>query len=304
MVTDRRTFLKQLGAFALLAASGRDVMAERRNARSLRKLTILHTNDVHSHIDPFPLTDKTYPGMGGYARRQSYIESVMSEGNDTLVFECGDMFQGTPYFNFYKGKLEIELMNKMHIDAVTIGNHEFDNGLSVLCDRMEEAQFPFINSNYDFAMQRARDLVKPYKIFHKAGIKVGVFGLGVKIDGLITAANSQGTIYNDPIRVAQQMSDILRSEGCELVVALTHIGYDMGREVDDLKVAASTTGIDMILGGHSHTFLPTPMYVKNPSGRSVLVNQVGYAGVNVGRIDVIVNDGDIALETSHSVVMA
>lgn len=303
MTTDRRTFFKQLGALALCAMSGPGAIARQINDVTRRRLTILHVNDVHSHIDPMPLNDSRYPGMGGYARRQAYIEQVIAEGNDVMVFECGDMFQGTPYFNFYKGKLEIELMNRMHVDAVTIGNHEFDNGLDVLCDRMEEAKFPFINSNYTFVDQRARNIVKPYKIFERAGIKVGVFGLGVAIEGLITAKNAKNTIYNDPIAATQRMADTLRAEGCNLVIGLSHIGFDMGRFVDDQKVAAATRGVDMILGGHSHTFLPAPVYVKNLDGADVLVNQVGYAGINVGRIDLDVCGGDISVVSGYAKVM-
>lgn len=304
MNTDRRTFFKQLGALALCAVSGPSAVAQQLRGVSKRRLTILHTNDVHSHIDPLPDNDSRNPGMGGYARRQTYIEQVIAEGNDVMVFECGDMFQGTPYFNFYKGKLEIELMNRMHVDAVTIGNHEFDNGLDVLCDRMEEANFPFINSNYEFVDERANSIVKPYRIFERAGIKVGVFGLGVAIEGLITAKNAKGTIYTDPIAASQRMADTLRAEGCQLVIGLSHLGFDMGRYVDDQKVAAATRGVDMILGGHSHTFLPAPVYVKNLDGKDVLVNQVGYAGINVGRIDIDINDGELSVVSGYAKLMA
>lgn len=300
METGRREFIKQLGALALcltgssqgvwakaseLAVTG-ETEAERQKKRNSHRLTIMHVNDVHSHIDPFPDDDPVYAGLGGYARRHKYIEKVRQEGNETLVFECGDMFQGTPYFNFYKGQLEISLMNKMGVDAVTIGNHEFDNGLEVLCKRMEEANFAFINSNYNFTSPAANRIVKRYEIFERCGIKIGVFGLGVKVKGLITDKNLEGTTYNDPINVAQKMANKLRNKGCQMVIALTHIGYDMGEEVDDKKLAAKTSGIDIILGGHSHTFLPEPVMIKNKDGKEVLVNQVGFAGINVGRIDI------------------
>ncbi|MCQ2204442.1 MAG: metallophosphatase [Bacteroidales bacterium] len=302
---DRRDFIKRMGALALcLAGTGEGTWTRaakltgdkhaQSSDRTTRRLTILHTNDVHSHIDPFPADDPKYPGLGGYARRQAFIEKVRAEGNDTLVFECGDMFQGTPYFNFYKGKLEISLMNRMGIDAVTIGNHEFDNGLDILCDRIEEAQFPFLNANYSFTDRRAQRIVNKYKIFERCGIKIGVFGLGVEVEGLVTTANLKGTTYNDPVKCAQTYADKLRKMGCQMVIALTHIGYSMNEKIDDIKLAAYTTGIDMILGGHSHTFLPQPVFVRNKNNKDVLINQVGYAGINVGRIDIDITTGLLA----------
>lgn len=305
---NRRDFIKRLGALALTAMAEPMAMASKaaESKPVKRRLTILHTNDVHSHIDPFPADDPRYPNLGGYSRRHAYINKVRNEGNEVLVFESGDIFQGTPYFNFYGGKLEISLMNKMGVDAVTIGNHEFDNGLERLCDRMTEANFPFINSNYTFTNDRAKQLVKPYKIFEKCGIKVGVLGLGVETKGLITDANLMGTTYNDPIVAAQQTADHLRAEGCQLVIALTHIGYQMPNQVDDCDLARQTRGIDMILGGHTHTFLSEPDYIKNLDGKKVLVNQVGYCGINVGRIDIDIEGDDeklVALASSQPVLM-
>lgn len=305
---DRRTFLKQFGALCVTLTGLDKAEAAARSVDEVvgesQRLTILHTNDVHSHIDPFPADDPHYANLGGYARRQAYIEKVRAEGNETLVFECGDMFQGTPYFNFYKGQLEIMLMNRMHIDAVTIGNHEFDNGLSVLCERMEEANFAFVNSNYRFGTQRARDLVKPYCIFERCGHKIGVLGLGVNVNGLITENNLEGTRYTDPVASAQETADRLRSLGCDVVIALSHLGFEMEALPDDKQVASKTRGIDMILGGHTHTFLPEPVFVNNIDGKPVLINQVGYAGINVGRIDIVFNNGQLSFEQQHAVVMA
>lgn len=289
---NRREFIKRIGALALTSivepmAIGSEATKENTQKRHL---TILHTNDVHSHIDPYPSDDPHYANLGGYARRHTYINNVRSEGNEVLVFECGDMFQGTPYFNFYKGKLEISLMNRMGVDAVTIGNHEFDNGLENLCDRMEEAEFPFINTNYTFTSERAKRIVKPYKIFERCGIKIGVMGLGVSGKGLITDANLMGTTYNDAIACAQKMADKLRDEGCQMVIALSHLGYQMPNQVDDCDVARQTRGIDLILGGHTHTFMPEPDYIKNLDGKKVLINQVGLGGINVGRIDINIGE--------------
>lgn len=271
-----------------------------------RQLTILHTNDVHSHIEPFPLTDPKYAGLGGFARRKAYVDKVRAEGNDVLVLDCGDIFQGTPYFNMYGGKLEIDLMNKIGVDAATIGNHEFDNGVDALCDRMEEADFPFVNANYTFENERAKHLVQPYTIFERCGRKIGVFGLGIKIEGLINMRKAAGTQYSDPFEVSNRIADDLRQQGCSLIIALSHLGYVMHDQPDDVAVAANSHNIDMILGGHTHTFLPEPVAVANADGRKVWINQVGFAGINVGRIDVVFNDltDEAAIKTSHAIIMA
>lgn len=298
---ERREFLKNiaLGGLALAlnplsALASKTSSSARVVVDNSAHLTILHCNDVHSHIDPFPINDPKFPGMGGYARRASLIrhtqESVGKE--NMLVFESGDMFQGTPYFNLYKGKVEIELMNKMGVDAVTIGNHEFDNGLNALVDRMQEANFPFICSNYTFTNERALKTVKSYQIFERAGKRIGVLGLGVKIDGLISPRNTDGTIYNDPIAVGNETAAYLKNvEKCDFVIALTHLGHIMTTHVDDVHLAGASTDIDLILGGHTHTFLTKPEYYPNANGKEIIVNQAGYGGLCVGRIEIIF-DGD------------
>lgn len=289
----RRGFIRRLGGMALAASPVASLLASPASSHTVGgerapRITILHTNDVHSHIDPFPDSDSKYAGLGGYARRQAYIDSVIAtEGADNvLVFECGDMFQGTPYYNFFKGQLEMQLMNRMHVDAVTIGNHEFDNGVEGLCDCMETANFPFLSSNYKFTDRRGSRLVKPYSVFRRGGVRVGVFGLGCRLAGLVAASSCAGVEFADLVPTAQAMVDLLRKrEECQLVIALTHIGYDnaIGEECDTW-LAKRTSGIDMILGGHSHTFLPHPTIETNAEGGTVLINQVGFGGINVGRI--------------------
>lgn len=290
----RRDFFKRLGAIALttspvvgaLSSLTSCSVGETREPR----LTILHTNDVHSHIDPFPDSDTKYAGQGGYARRQSFIEQVMQAESkeNVLVFECGDMFQGTPYFNFFKGQLEMQLMNRMHIDAVTIGNHEFDNGVEALCDCMEIANFPFLSANYKFTDHRGCNLVKPYKVFNRGGLRVGVFGLGVRLAGLVAPTNCGTVEFKELIPTAQAMANTLRhQEKCQLVIALTHIGYNDGPNSEcDVWLAKNTSGIDFILGGHSHTFMPQPDLIQNKEGNIVVVNQVGFGGINVGKLQV------------------
>lgn len=301
MMTDRRTFLKHLGALALtFACNPLEAINKGQDKRpnKTRQLTILHTNDVHSQIDPIVIDTNTNTTMGGYARRKAYIDMVRNEGNDMLVFECGDMFQGTPYFNVYNGKLEIDLMNKMGIDAVTIGNHEFDNGLDALTQRIKEANFPFLNANYNFKSHEMASVVKPYKIFEKAGMKIGVIGIGVKLDGLVSYTNYGETTYSDPIETANTLAKELRNNGCNLIIVLSHIGYKMTNLPDDILLARSSTDIDIILGGHTHTLLHQPTEVKNKNGRIVVINQVGSHGINMGRIDItIAEDNTLSMSS-------
>lgn len=307
----RRGFFKRLGGLAVaitpvggLASLTSCSVGKDRSPR----LVVLHTNDVHSHIDPFPSTDARYAGLGGYARRQAFIEKVIAEegADNVLVFESGDMFQGTPYFNFFKGQLEMQLMNRMHIDAVTIGNHEFDNGVGGLCDCMETANFPFVCSNYKFSDPRGSQLVKPYKVFERGGMRVGVFGLGVRLEGLVAPANCSGVDFQDLVPTPQSMADLLRGrERCDVVIALTHIGYnDEPNGECDTWLAANTSGIDLILGGHSHTFMPAPDLVRAKDGRTVLINQVGFGGVNVGKIELAAQPiGGVAMIKAAPVTM-
>lgn len=297
----RRGFFKRLGALTLLSAPVLSSVAPlsllsscSADKKERRKLVILHTNDVHSHIDPFPPSDPLYAGLGGYARRETIINETIKQygAENVLVFESGDMFQGTPYFNFFRGQLEMQLMNRMHVDAVTIGNHEFDNGVSALCDCMETANFPFLSANYTFTDDRGSRLVKPFKVLERGGFRVGVFGLGVRLAGLVAPANCNTVRFSEIMPTAQEMADHLRSEeGCDIVIALTHIGYESGDECDR-KLAAGTHGVDFILGGHSHTFLERPEILSNAKGEPVVVNQVGFGGVCVGKIVVGAEAGE------------
>ncbi|MBA9074151.1 5'-nucleotidase [Flavobacterium gossypii] len=254
-----------------------------------KHITILHTNDVHSHIDPFPATDAKNPNMGGVSRRASLIESIRKENPNVLLLDAGDIFQGTPYFNYYGGELEFKLMSMLKYDLATMGNHDFDNGIDGFYSQLHNAKFDFVSANYDFKNTVLDGIVKPYKIFVKDGIKIGVFGLGVELDGLVDKKNYKETVYNDPISVSQEMTRILKTqEKCDLIICLSHIGYAYKNDpnkVSDLKLAAATRDIDLIIGGHTHTFLDKPTIVKNLDGIDTLVNQVGCYGINLGRID-------------------
>jgi len=252
-------------------------------------LTILHTNDVHSHIDPFPSDHYEYPNQGGFARRSALINRIRKEQNHVLLLDAGDIFQGTPYFNFYKGRLELELMSKMGYDVATLGNHEFDNGLDELSKQIQHAEFPFVCSNYDFSNTALNGLTKHYHIIEKGSIKIGIFGLGIELDGLVNPASYKETVYNDPIQVAHETCHQLKEvEQCDYIVCLSHLGYSYKtNQVSDQIIARQTKHLDLIIGGHTHTYLPEPELVTNDHNQQVLINQVGWGGAYLGRIDVV-----------------
>ena len=227
--------------------------------------------------------------MGGVARRASLIETIRKEDPNVLLLDAGDIFQGTPYFNYYGGELEFKLMSMMQYDASTIGNHDFDNGVEGLHAQMPHAKFEFLSANYDFKNTIMDGLVRPYKIFNKNGIRVGVFGIGIELDGLVDKKMYKETVYNNPVETSQEIVRILKKEQkCDLIICLSHLGYNYKNEPDkicDLQLAALTQDIDLIIGGHTHTFLDKPTVTKNRIGEEVLVNQVGCYGINLGRID-------------------
>lgn len=256
-------------------------------------ITFLHTNDIHCHIEPFTGSDARTAGKGGLARISQFAANVRAENPNTLLLDAGDMFQGTPYFNYYKGELIMKAMSLAGYDAGTIGNHEFDNGLEGINDSLKYARFPLINSNYDFSATILKGAFPRYKIFRKAGVKIGIYGLGVELNGLVAAKNYGKTIFNDPITTALEMEKFLAVEsGCDLVVCLSHLGLENGEnEVGDLDIAAGTNYTNLIIGGHSHTFLENPMEVKNLDGETVIVNQAWWGGLMIGRIDFVLTKG-------------
>jgi len=282
---NRRDFLKNstLGA-ASLGLLGLSLPA---NAASEAKLTILHTNDMHSRIDPFPESDKQWGGLGGMARRAAMIEQIRKQEPHVLLLDSGDIWQGTPYFNFFGGELEYKLMTQMGYDATTFGNHDFDNGLEGLQKQLPNAGFPFLIANYDFSQTPLAGRFQPYKVFEKAGHRIGVFGLGIELSGLVADKNFGATQYLDPIAKAKEMVTQLRGpERCDMVICLSHLGYKYeSQKIDDRKLAAQVSGIDLILGGHTHTFMDAPEPITSPNGRATLINQVGWSGINLGRLD-------------------
>jgi len=302
---ERREFIQKTAAGTALVGLGLSLSSFKTTAT--KHLTILHTNDVHSYIDPFPPTHPKNPNMGGVARRAALIESIKKENPNVLLLDAGDVFQGTPYFNYYGGELEFKLMSMMQYDLATMGNHDFDNSIDGFYAQLPNAKFDFVSANYDFKNTVLNGIVKPYKIFDKDGIKIGVFGLGVELDGLVDKKNYKETVYNDPVSVSQDMVRILKYEQkCDLVICLSHIGYQYKNDPDkicDLKLATLTKDIDLIIGGHTHTFLDKPTIVKNANGKDVLVNQVGCYGINLGRIDFYMDSDKSKLANGRSIIV-
>ncbi|OUR95106.1 metallophosphatase [Flavobacteriales bacterium 34_180_T64] len=283
----RREFIQHTAAASALIGLGG--LGLQSFSAASKKITILHTNDVHSHIDPFGPEDGRNANMGGVARRASLIDAIRKENTNTLLLDAGDIFQGTPYFNFYGGELEFKLMSMLNYDLATIGNHDFDNSIDGLYAQLPHAQFEFVSANYDFSNTILNTHVKPYKTFIKDGIKIGVFGLGVELDGLVDKKMYKETTYLDPTEAAQEMTRILKEdEQCDLIICLSHLGYNYSNRperISDLKLAGTTKHIDLIIGGHTHTFLKKPTVMKNLDGENMLVNQVGCYGINLGKID-------------------
>ena len=248
-------------------------------------LTILHTNDTHSQIEP------KADGNGGYARRMGLIKQEREADKNLLLLDAGDFCQGTPYFNFYHGRVEIDAMNRMGYDVVTLGNHEFDNGLDTLAAVLQTAHFPIVCANYDFAGTALEKIVKPYVVLNKGGVKVGVFGLGCDPKGLIADKNFKPAQYNHPYAIAQQVTNELRAKGCDVVVCLSHLGTfgKASEDVCDSALVSQTRGIDVVVGGHTHKKY-TDLRVANVDGDSIPLCQMGKSGIYLGKI--VLNLGD------------
>ncbi len=285
----RRHFLNRTaGAGAALMLPGW-INASGLSQGEITRLVILHTNDVHSRIEPFPEDGSRNAGLGGAARRATMIEKIRSENEHVLLVDAGDIFQGTPYFNFYLGELDIKLMSKMGYDATTMGNHDFDAGLENYEKQMREhGTFPTIISNYDFSDTIMHDKYVPRRTFQKGNIKIGITGVGIELDGLVPETLYGPTRYLDPIAHATAQADILKhDEKCDLVICLSHLGYKYDHaKVSDIQLAQNSKSIDIIIGGHTHTFMDKPDIYRNKEGENVIIHQVGWAGIRLGKIDV------------------
>ncbi len=253
-----------------------------------KELTILHTNDTHSTIMPLnkQLADTMLAGRGGFIRRIAMLKEERKKDPDLLYFDSGDFSQGSPYYNIYKGEVEVGLMNQMGIDASTIGNHEFDFGLENLARLFRMANFPILCSNYDFTGTPVEGLTKDYIILKRKGVKIGVFALDPMMEGLVSTQNFPGVKYLDPIETAKKMVELLRNEQkCDMVILVSHMGWELDT-VSDGDIVSATKGIDLVLGGHSHTYMTELMYVNNAEGKPIPVDQNGKHGIYIGKLKV------------------
>lgn len=298
---NRRKFIQQSTLAALGIGAG-FLPLEALASAGAEVLTILHTNDVHSRIDPFE--SGKFKGMGGVAYRQQVINQIRKEMPQVLLLDAGDIFQGTPYFNLFGGEVEIKSMSKLGYDAATLGNHDFDGGIEGFIKQLPHANFDFINSNYDFNNSPLKDKILPYKIFQKGKIKIGIIAVGIELEGLVPKKLFGDILYRDPIEHANELARYLKHKaGCHLVICLSHLGYSYAdKKVSDVVLAKNSEFIDIILGGHTHTFLEKPTEIKNKKNETVLVNQVGWGGIKLGRIDVVFSKKANRIEHYSSLV--
>jgi len=282
-MTKRREFIKGLLAGSATTLSTPLWAKEKDHV----DITILHTNDLHSRIEPFPLSDPKYSGLGGFTRLSGKINDIRKEHENVLLLDAGDIFQGTPYFNLYGGEIEYKLMSEMGYFASTLGNHDFDNGIEGLLAQVKNASFQFINCNYDLSNSPLKEHVVPYKIKEFKGIRIGVLGVGIKLEGLVDKKNYGDIIYMDPIEHANETAKHLKlNEQCDLIICLSHLGYSYPDDrVSDIDLTVDNQYIDLIIGGHTHTFLDKPTKMKSIHGKKTMINQVGWAGINLGKID-------------------
>jgi 5'-nucleotidase len=304
----RRKFLQQTTLAAAALITSNSLLGETTGAPDVTRLTILHTNDVHSRLDPFPMDGGKNQGLGGVAARADLIKKIRSEEQHVLLLDAGDIFQGTPYFNLYKGEPEMKAMAAMNYDAVTMGNHDFDGGLENFATQLQFANFPVLLCNYDFSATPMESKYEPYKIFNKGKLKIGVTGLGIEMKGLVPDALYGNTKYLDPVANLNRTAEKLKKEkGCDLVICLSHLGYKYGpaeNKISDVLLAKETEYVDLIIGGHTHTFLDAPVLAKNKNGADILINQVGWAGIILGRLDFEFSKlKGKNLSTSHTLVV-
>ncbi len=283
----RRKFIRQsaLAAGGLLVSNS--MLANWQEKEAIRKLTILHTNDVHSRLEPFPMDGGKNQGLGGVAARAALINQIRQAEDHVILLDAGDIFQGTPFFNLYKGEPEIKAMTAMGYDAATMGNHDFDGGMENFATQLNYAKFPITICNYDFTGTPMEFKYKPYHIIKKGKLKIGVTGVGIELTGLVPDVLFGNTKYLDPIQQLNATADRLKKEeACDMVICLSHLGYQYkDNKVSDIILAKESEKVDLILGGHTHTFLDAPVMQKNKSGQDVIINQVGWAGIMLGRLD-------------------
>jgi len=286
----RRDFVKTM----VLGSAGLSVIPSFALKNSqLKQLLILHTNDMHCHFEPFPDTDPRNAGKGGMNRIAAYVKKMRETDPNLLLFDSGDFSQGTPYFNFFKAEMVLQLMSEMKFNAGTIGNHEFDNGVDDLNKALKVADFPLICSNYDFSKNSLSGTILKNKVFEQKGIRIGVYGLGVELNGLVGDVQSGKTQYLDPVETALAQEDYLKNkEHCDLVVCLSHLGHDYKDDkISDFKLAPQTSFTDLILGGHTHSFFEKPVEFTNKRNNKVVVNQAGFGALMLGQVEIYFEKG-------------
>jgi 5'-nucleotidase len=260
------------------------------NTMAETPLVILHTNDTHSQLEPYTADDKRNADKAGILRREALYRDIRSKDKNVLIFDAGDFVQGTPYFNLFKGEAEVKLMNYLKLDCITLGNHEFDNGIEFLDKIIKKAKFPVVCSNYDMSAVSLGKRVKRWLIINKYGLKIGIVSANISPFGLISPSNFKGIKYLEPLETAEKYAFMLKNEKkCDLVICISHLGLEYeDYRPSDLNLAKSTRSIDVIIGGHTHTFMSKPLIVKNIDNKDVIINQVGKGGIYAGKLDLIV----------------
>lgn len=291
---NRRRFLKHSGLTGIgagLMGLVPDTLLASRDEHIC--LTIMHTNDTHARIEPFSKNDPQYAGMGGVARRATLIKQIRSQNPNNLLLDAGDVFHGTPYFNKFNGALDFRVMSRMGYDACNIGNHEFDNGVKGFCDVADKANFPFVSANYNFGGTDMSHVVQDFITKKVGDVKVGIFGLGVDFKDRVLPHLHKGVSNLDPVTTSRNIVSVLRqSHHCDMIICLSHLGYSYDdNRVSDRVIARQVDGIDLIIGGHTHTFLDMPEVIEKSDGSKTLITQVGFAGIVLGRIDYTFNPG-------------
>lgn len=301
----RKDFIKQ-SAWIAAGAVVPLGLGEKIFTNPASRITILHTNDTHARLDPFPDNALQYPGLGGIARRASLVKKIRAAEENVLLLDAGDVFQGTPWFDVYGGKVDLELMTEMGYDAMAVGNHEFDRGLEGFADAAQSAGFPILAANYDVKGTAMNPYIQKFIIREIDGVRVGIYGLGIELEGIVSKDLYGGVRHRDPVAWANGMVKSLRSyHRCDLIICLSHLGYRYNDDrMDDIKLANRVSGIDLIIGGHTHTFLDRPNGVINPTGNVTRITQMGYGGVRLGRIDLKINENGqlIGLEDRFYVI--
>ena len=247
-----QTVLKNLGILLKIAVIALFLVA----CQKPQEVVILHTNDTHSQLEPYK--EKNGSIRGGVLRRMEFVEHERKGDAPVFLFDAGDFSQGTPYYNLFEGYPEIDFMNRMGYDAATLGNHEFDEGTQHLADRLKTAKFPIVCCNYTIDNPDLAAQVKPYTIIERNGLKMGVFGVVIQLDGLLATEHIMDTIhYIDAVEASREVVQELKKLHCDMIVCLSHLGFgpdDVApdRPMCDTLLAREVQDIDLIIGGHSH----------------------------------------------------